>query len=204
MDAGSTREMTERSDKPTTVAPILVFTLLAALLSFANPSQAEPERPFHASPHLDHTNWIAGIGAAQYNAWNPATHEEPNHTVHAGGVRGFFEVNVIEHILEIELSAAGFWDGDGGKFVTADLLFKKSFEIGDYFNPYIAAGPSLSVDILPHEETSTGVGAVLATGAYIWITDHVGLDVDLAYGLISRPGGTGQELTIAIGPAIRF
>ena len=175
--------------------------VVAALLLPTAAARAESEASIFRSPHLDHTSLISGVGFAHYNAWNPGFDEEPAEHVGAPGVRGFLEINAIEHILEIELSAAGFWDG-GKRFVTLDLLAKKSFEF-ERFNPYIGIGPSLSIDIL-EEETTTAVGATLGVGCYHWFTDHVGIDVDVAYSLISRGPSTGQELVIAVGPVVRF
>lgn len=175
--------------------------VLAALLFPGSPANAETEASIFRSPHLDHTSLITGVGFAHYNAWNPGFDEEPAEQVGAPGVRGFLEINAIEHILEIELSAAGFWDGNK-RFVTLDLLAKRSFEF-ERFNPYVGIGPSLSIDIL-EEETTTAVGATLGAGGYYWLTDHIGVDVDVAYSLISRGPSTGQELVIAVGPVVRF
>lgn len=174
---------------------------LGALLFSPPPAWAQADFSIFNSPHLDHTSLITGVGYAHYNAWTSSSDEEPAATHTAPGVRGFFEINVIEHVLEIEASAAGFWD-DHAQYVTMELLAKKSFEF-ERFNPYLGVGPSLSIDIL-EEGAETLAGATFAAGTYFWLTDHVGLDLDVAYTLVSRGAGTGQELVVSVGPAARF
>ncbi len=181
----------------------LVIVLMIGIV--ATPRAAtgrDAARSVHHSPHLEHTTFISGVGAALYTAWNPGRAEDPSQTVTAPGVRGFVELSLIEDVAELEVSAAGFWEGADSRFVVADLLLKKSFEFGR-FNPYVGVGPSLSIDLV-NGESETSVGASLAIGCYHWITDHFGLDLDVTYGLISRGGGTGQELTVSLGPVVRF
>ncbi len=115
-----------------------------------------------------------------------------------GGI--LVERTVIEGWLEIEFAASGIAT-DEGTIVPLDILFKKSFELGQ-FNPYVAIGPSVSVDIVDGE-ASASAGCAFAAGTYYWFSDHVGIDLDLDYALVSNHG-TAQELAISLGPVIRF
>lgn len=154
----------------------------------------------HASPHLDHTTWIVGAKIVQFNAWNPGDGESPNETVNAIGGGLLIERTLLEGWLEIELSVAGV-DTDEGTAVPIDLLLKKSFEFGR-INPYVGIGPSISVDIVDGE-AETSAGCAFAIGTYIWMSDHVGIDVDVDYALVSNRGAA-QELTLSLGPVLRF
>jgi hypothetical protein len=161
------------------------------------PARAET---IHASPHLEHTTWILGAKLVQFNAWNPGDGESPNQTVTGVGGGLLIERTVVEGWLEVELSASGVVTGEGVA-VPIDVLLKKSFEFGR-LNPYLGLGPSISIDIVDGE-AEVSPGCAFAVGSYIWITDHVGMDIDLDYALVSNHG-VAQELTVSLGPVVRF
>lgn|GEM_PF-1302233 len=172
----------------------LVLVLAAA---GAAPARAET---VHASPHLEHTTWIVGARLVQFNAWNPGDGESPSETVNGVGGGLFIERTILDGWLELELSAAGVATGDG-TVVPVDVLFKKSFEFGRV-NPYVAIGPTISIDVVGGE-AETSAGCAFALGSYVWLSEHVGVDVDIDYALVSKHR-TGQELTVSLGPVLRF
>jgi len=88
-----------------------------------------------------------------------------------------------------------------GVVVPVDVLFKKSLELGR-FNPHVAIGPSISIDVVDGA-AETSVGCAFALGSYIWLSDHVGIDVDLDCALVSKDG-VAQELAVSLGPVFRF
>lgn len=182
---------------PSRVAGLCASALFALLTLGGVAFGAES---IHASPHLEHTSWLLGAKLVHFNAWNPGHGDEPNET--AGGFGGgvMVERTVIEGWLEVELSVAAV-STDEGTAVPIDVLFKKSFELGR-FNPYVGVGPSISIDIADGEAHAAAGGAI-AAGTYVWFSDHVGLDVDIDYALVSNHG-VAQELAFSLGPVIRF
>lgn len=104
-------------------------------------------------------------------------------------------------LLVVALVAASGAIAEGNTIVPIDVLFKKSFELGS-FNPYVGVGPSVSIDI-EDGEAETSAGCAFAAGTYFWLSDHVGIDFDVEYSLVSK-NGTAQDLVIAVGPVLRF
>lgn len=191
---GAALERRRRQGRP------LRAVLLALLGLLAAGGAAARAETIHASPHLEHTDWILGAKVVQFNAWNPGHDEEPNQTVTGVGGGLIVERTLIEGWLEIELSASGVATGEGVA-VPIDVLFKKSFEFGS-LNPYFGLGPSISIDVADGEAQASA-GCAFAVGTYIWFSDHVGVDVDLDYAVVSNHGAA-QELALSVGPVLRF
>lgn len=175
----------------------VLVAVLGIIVAGTTPARGET---IHASPHLEHTTWILGAKLVQFNAWNPGDGESPNETVTGVGGGLLVERTLVEGWLEIELSASGVATGDG-VVVPIDVLFKKSFELGR-LNPYFGIGPSISIDIVDGEAEASA-GCAFAVGSYIWVSEHVGIDVDLDYALVSNHGAA-QELALSVGPVLRF
>lgn len=180
--------------------PVLAALLLPAV-SFGE--------SVHRSPHLEHTEWIVGAKAIQFNVWETekeeATDEEPalekDVSLHGVGGGLFVERSVFRHLMEVELSVSAI-ALEGNAVVPIDLLLKKPFHLGPHFNPYVAFGPAVSIDIVDGDADANG-GIAFATGAYYWFDDHFGLDLDFDYTLVFK-GDLGHELQIALGPIWRF
>ncbi len=149
----------------------------------------------HRSPHTEHSAWLVGLKGVYVRAFN--SHER---ALDGGGVAVFAETTIIPGWLETELNVAVVDFEEGAAVVPDDLLFKKPFHIGS-FCPYVGVGPSMTIVLEAGGEVLFGF--VAAVGAYVWLHDHVGIDVELDYGLVAEDG-VEHELTVAAGPTLRF
>ncbi|MEO1174392.1 MAG: hypothetical protein AAFX94_20415, partial [Myxococcota bacterium] len=130
----------------------------------------------HLSPHTEHTSVIAGLKLTQITSGLGEDEIEAG----IGGI-AFAETSIIEGWLEAEISAGTLILSDETVY-PFEVLAKKPFHFGD-FCPYIAVGPTF--DVVRHDsENSTLFGISSALGAYLWLGQHVGVDVEVLYSAV--------------------
>ncbi|MEM9068928.1 MAG: hypothetical protein AAGE52_10495 [Myxococcota bacterium] len=138
------------------------------------------------------------IGAKFSYAWARETVGE-----HGAGAGLFVELPLIPGHLDVELSGQVLrFHGDAWE-VPVDLLVKGSTSVGEALRLYVGIGPAIAVRV-EHDERTTLVGAVFACGAYLWVTTRFGLDLELNYGLFGRAQHPVHDVTVSIGPVVRF
>ena len=177
------------------------ITLISLFFSLTAHAQEHPEtdhehhHSMHMSPHTHGTAWIAGFKALGVAEFVP---ESGTHT--GAGTSLSLERNVVDGWLEVELVVNAAVVEDVWIF-PIDVLFKKPFHIGP-FCPYVGIGGAAKFHEGHLDEPV--FGATLATGAYYWFGDHMGLDLEIAYDVMLGAEAPTQELLVAFGPAVRF
>lgn len=154
---------------------------------------AQTSSTIHKSPHLEHSSWIAGVRVVQFDTF------ETDERVSGLGPGLSLERNVINGWLEVEIALAAIRH-EGAWTVPVDFIFKKPFHFGALC-PYVGIG--LAGSMKTHGETEFHLGASSILGTYWWLTDVVGIDLEIEYNLIPEDGLV-QEVVVAIGPAFRF
>ena len=176
--------------------PVKSF-LLAVLLMAAHPTEAETHTTMHRSPHTEHSSWLVGVKGVQLTVV-PAAGD----TLVGGGAGVFAERTAIEGWLEVELSASFVRVADEDEWIIpVDVLLKKPFHIGA-FCPYFAIGPTAAF-VKREEENRVVFGGVAVIGAYYWLGDSFGIDLEVDYAVVSEDG-VQHEVTVAAGPTFRF
>lgn len=178
---------------------------VAVGLPLLGPRDAAAEE-MHRSPHTEETSQLVGVKGAFVNAFNDGK------SAVGGGFTLFYERNLIEGWLEIELASA-FVFIERERIVGFDLFLKKPFHINHVVNPYVGVGPNLSILISREEEvegegevreTRTRGGIVWTAGSYFWLErSRFGFDVEVVYLLLFN-NGLSHEFTVEAGPAFRF
>ncbi|MEL6184325.1 MAG: hypothetical protein AAFU79_06855 [Myxococcota bacterium] len=182
----------------------MIWLLPLSLLT-ANPHAASEEEELkstmHLSPHTESSSWLVGLKGLQLTEFPPE-----GESLVGGGVGVFAETTLVHGWLELEgsLSLARVSGVEEAAWVVpVDLLVKKPFHSG-LFCPYIAVGPTVAFEFLDeHEGTETLVGGAVVVGAYIWLSDWAGIDLEVDYAAVAN-GGVQHELTFAAGPTLRL
>lgn len=119
-----------------------------------------------------------------------------------GAFSPFYERNVIPGWLEIEAAMAFGWV-EAESVVAFDLFAKKPFHVTEVINPYVGLGANVSI-IVGAEETQTRAGLLWTAGSYFWFAAaRWGLDVEAVYLMLFAAGLT-HEVSLEVGPVLRF
>jgi len=146
-------------------------------------------------------SWVIGVKAAQVTAFEPGHGEKHNETVAAFGGGIFVERTIAPWGIDLGLSAVAAADHQR-TIAPIDLLVKKAWEPGSHWTAYVGAGPTVSIDVEEHGTHAYPGGSVVG-GIYVWLSDAVGLDLEIDYALLAEHG-VAQELQVAVGPMVRF
>ncbi len=161
--------------------------------------------PMHEVPdehpgrrHAEYPN-LVGAKLGYLSLWEP----EPEGTryVPAGFVGVFAERAVVHNWLEVELTAGVGFTADKLS-IPIDLHFKKPFHPTHWLAPYVGVGPLLAVVLEPRARLWWG--ATTTVGAYVWLGERIGLDVELDYNIAVFRRAVGHDLLVAVGPVGRF
>jgi hypothetical protein len=175
-------------------ATAIALGLLAASASSRGEAAEESAASLHSSPHTEHSTWLVGAKGVQLNIF-----PEGGESASGAGAGVFVERSLVPGWVEVELSVS-LVAIESEAVLPVDILFKKPFHFGA-FCPYVALGPTVSIVL--EEGTRVFAGGAAVAGFYWWWTDHVGLDVEVDYAILSEEG-LQQELTFAAGPTLRF
>ncbi len=134
--------------------------------------------------------------------WTSVSTLFEEHKASGMGLTLFYERVLLEETLEIEVSSA-YLDLEEHTLVPIDLVLKAPFYYAHHtLEPYIGGG--LAMDILLSEHhTHLYPGVLAVAGSYIWFTPHLGLDVEVVYGLVFEEH-TVQELLPSVGIVASF
>lgn len=168
-------------------------TLAAALVLGTGSAPARAASTGHdAAGHL-----IAGLRLVDQVVTGQ---EEQDHRLAPGA---FVELPLVEHLVDLEVSAAWLRPGASleGAFVPG-LLIKLPVKLDEVFTAYGGAGGHASLTEAHAGGMGTELGALFAVGAYAW--DGAGwglnLEVDYAAGL----GGAPSEIEVLSGVVCRL
>ncbi len=171
--------------------------LLASSAHAAEGTQVEtlPAAPGHQRPHL-----VLGMKAV--STIERAITRERIATLSGYGFASVAETAVLDGRLGIELDFV-FTAPDDELTMAGEPMLKLPWHLRTWFEPYLAAGPLV---IRVHDDRGQhfwlGGGQVVA-GAFLWLAELGGLDLDLSLGAAHGPGMSVTELTVAIGPVLR-
>lgn len=158
----------------------------------------ETGKDMHRSPHIEEeTANIVGIKGGFVSVWSAGEYDP------GGNVGPFYERNVIPGWLEIEAALAVTFVEDE-TVLGFDVFAKKPFHVNPQVNPYVGAGPNVSIIFGP-EDTVARFGILATAGSYFWFGhEHQwGFDLELVY-LALFDSDLTHELTLEVGPAFRF
>jgi hypothetical protein len=173
---------------------VLVVLLVLGLALVTTSARAEKPRGLR-SPHTEHSRWIIGLKGL-YVA-ERADHE----TERGGGLGGFFEFSLIQHLLELELGVVGVDPKESAGQVAFEPLLKLSFDVVEAVNPYLGAGPVLLYGL---ERPHLRGGGQIVAGSYFWAHPKFGFDLDVGFSLLSGSSSVAYEVTVGFGPIVRF
>jgi hypothetical protein len=169
--------------------------VLAVKLSRA---QASEEHVSSSPAHEDHV--MAGVKGVTVSE---VAHTRAGSTALNGyGAAGFGEATLMHDQLALELDFVITTPGDEMSWA-AEPLVKLPFHVGHWFEPYIAAGPVFMHIRDGHGERYWLGGAQLVAGAYAWLADALGLDIDVSLGAAHGPEMSMMEMVFAVGPVLR-
>ncbi len=155
-----------------------VLTLVLVSAPARADEDAERRAPRRAGGWSDaERRFVVGLGGAfELDMAGPS--------LHAGG-NVFFEVEVIERWLEIEVGVS-LVKAEVGFEVPVDLLFKKPFRLARGIELMVGVGPELVHAFGPGIASRTFFGVEGAFDFMFWPADHVGFWVEPTYDLVFR------------------
>ena len=174
---------------------VCLSLVLAAQLSRARASE---EHATAAHAHEDHV--LAGVKGVTVSEVSHT--REGSSALNGFGAAGFGEATLMHDQLALELDFVITTPGDEISWA-AEPLVKLPFHVGHWFEPYIAAGPVFLHVKDGHGERFWLGGAQLVAGAYAWMADALGLDIDVSLGAAHGPEMSMMEMVFAIGPVLR-
>jgi hypothetical protein len=119
-------------------------------------------------------------------------HDEPT----ALGSTLFYERTLIHHWLELEVAVAGLFNAEHAVW-PLDLIAKTPLGFSHLnLEPYLGFGPTLDL-VMGEHESHWYPGLVATAGGYFWFSDHLGVDLDLAYSLLFEEHNVHELLTSA-------
>ncbi|MFT3923243.1 MAG: hypothetical protein QM778_11985 [Myxococcales bacterium] len=189
----SLRQTCEQPAKVPNRGTLALWTMLG--FSLAIPvAHAEKPRGLR-SPHTEESRWILGLKGLYVS-------ERADEQIERGGGLGaFFECSLIQHFLELELGVVGVDPKESAGQVAFEPLLKFSFDVTETVNPYLGAGPVLLYGL---ERPHLRGGGQLVAGSYFWAHPKFGFDLDVGFSLLSGAGSLAYEVTVGLGPIVRF
>lgn len=169
-------------------------TCLAAL--FAAPSAAIAAEPgVLKSPHTEESHVIVGLKGT-------FVREHAEEEIEQGaGLGSFVETTLIEHHLELELGVVGILPGETAAQLAFEPLLKLGFHLAESVDPYVGVGPIVLWGAeLPHLRG----GGQAVVGSYFWVHPRFGIDMDVGFALLSGERDLTDEVTLGLGPIVRF
>ena len=168
----------------------LCAVVLVAIALFAHPALADESHDAHSEAHLYNI-----IGAK-------ATGLADNLGEAGGGATLFYERSLLQGWLEVELGGSVLAVGEH-TIVPVDLVFKLPFGCNHVlFEHYVGAGAALDLVFAEHD-TEVYPGLVAVAGAYLWLTETFGLDLELSYSVVFETHVV-HELLPALGVVAHF
>jgi hypothetical protein len=112
------------------------------------------------------------------------------------------ETAILHGRLGLELDLVFTAPGDEVS-IAGEPMLKLPWHFRDWLEPYIAAGP-LALNIRDDRGHHFWMGGgQLVFGAFLWLADLAGIDLDFALGAAHGPEISMAEVTIAVGPVLR-
>lgn len=152
--------------------------------------------------HENH--YFIGVKGAYLGAIHKAEagdHGEAHTEVaHHGGAGLFFELTLVRHWLELELSIKSL-SSEHGVVIPIDILLKVPFHFNKYVIPYVGIGPAMAITV--DGDASVYFGGASALGAYFWVHRHIGLLLEFNYNIL-HDHGLVHELGVGAGVVVGF
>ncbi len=112
-----------------------------------------------------------------------------------------FEHGFTSLPVEIEVSWASLHGDHGDSVVPIDLLVKLPIHLSSQLDLFVGLGPALQ--FRPGAERPMAGGAIASGGGWLWVSEHIGLLVELDYAVVTGEQPT-HEVEGALGVAVRF
>ena len=175
-----------------------MLVLLAApraLAASGQPGQSEIEGIEGHHPHL-----IFGTKGVR-TIERVVTHEGIA-TLAGYGFATVAETTLLRGRIGLELDFVFTAPGDEISIAWEPML-KLPWHLRSWLEPYVAAGPlALSIRDERGQHFWMG-GGQLVLGAFVWIAELAGIDLDFSLGAAHGPEISMAEMTIAVGPVLR-
>jgi hypothetical protein len=167
------------------------------VLSICSAARASEEQT-HSSVHEDHV--MAGVKGVTVS--EVAHTRAGSNALNGYGAAGFGEATLMHDALALEFDFVITTPGDELSW-SAEPLVKLPFHMSHWFEPYVAAGPMFVHVRDGHGQHFSLGGAQLVAGAYAWLADALGLDIDISLGAAHGPEMSMMEMVFAVGPVMR-
>ncbi len=141
-------------------------------------AEAEPEHEAHGKDEHENHFFAGAKGAYLY-----AMQKDGNH--HHAGAGIFFELSLLPHMLELEISVKAM-SAHEGVVMPIDILLKVPFHPLPKVNPFIGLGPAMALVI--DDGVEAHFGGAVAAGSYFWVHPHVALSAELNFNLLYAHG----------------
>jgi hypothetical protein len=166
-----------------------------ALAANGQPGQSEIEQPEGHHSHLV-------LGMKGVRTIERVTTNERVLTLAGYGFATVAETAVLHGRIGLELDFVFTAPGDEMS-IAGEPMVKLPWHLRSWLEPYVAAGP-LALNIRDDRGHHFWMGGgQLVLGAFLWIAELAGIDLDLSFGAAHGPEVSMAELTIAIGPVLR-
>jgi hypothetical protein len=174
----------------------MLVLLAAAHARAANdpPDQTDAEGDDH------HSHLILGMKGVR--TIERVTTEDSVLTRAGYGFATVAETTVLHGRIGLELDLV-FTEPGNEVSIAGEPMLKLPWHFRAWLEPYVAAGP-LALNVRDERGHHYWMGGgQLVFGAFLWIAELAGIDLDFALGAAHGPEITMAEVTIALGPVLR-
>lgn len=157
--------------------------------------------PMHRSPSHEHGELLLGAKGAFGLELLDRPEAEPDVVRVAAGGGAYVEDSLVAGWIELEVGVVAV-RAEGETVLTLEPLLKKPFHLDVRVDLYVGVGPVLGLAFDDEGRSELVVGGLLALGAYLWVTDELGIDVDVT-GQVAWIGEPAAELALGLGAVLR-